>query len=124
VSDPTSRHGRRDADVRVSPASSVSSGAASEWGSRGAPWERGTLPKLSQSRPFLGLENSIGATGGTDPGPSGELSGVRDTIDKLVAQEVAGGCSPDVARRQVTGVALKYDRNVREGREPPPRKGR
>lgn len=55
---------------------------------------------------------------------AGELPGVRRTIDDMVKQERAmrPNVPPAQIRREVRGVALNYDRAVREGREPPPKR--
>jgi hypothetical protein len=52
----------------------------------------------------------------------GELPGVRKTMDEQIAQEVAGGCPYDVAAAQVGRIADSYDRDVRSGRDPYPRR--
>lgn len=54
----------------------------------------------------------------------GELRGVRDTVQKLIAQEMRGRPSSDrpAVEKQVLSVARKYDTAVREGREPLPKK--
>ena len=54
----------------------------------------------------------------------GEIRGVRDTIDKLVGQEMQGrpaSALPQV-EAHVRRVANNYERAVRDGREPPPKK--
>lgn len=90
----------------------------SDWGTRGPPW--GKRDEREPSRwlsPFPSLEASIGAQ---PPVSAGELPGVRQTMDDLIAQEVRGGCRPDVAAAQVRRVALGYDRDVRAGSTPFP----
>lgn len=55
---------------------------------------------------------------------TGELRGVRETRDKLIAQEMAGRPSKDLPKvqAQLDRVVKGYDRSVREGREPLPKK--
>jgi hypothetical protein len=85
---------------------------------------RGGKP-LAVSREEIAAAESEGlpvaVPGGRPRGPSsapiGELPGVRSTFDEIVAQEVAGGCPPDVAVRQVQRIADQYDRDVRSGRD-------
>jgi hypothetical protein len=55
-----------------------------------------------------------------DDGPrqssvTGELPGVRDTMDKILAQEISGGAKPDVARAQVERIAKQYHSEVAAG---------
>jgi len=55
-----------------------------------------------------------------DDGPrrssvDGELPGVRDTMDKLMHQEIAGGAKPEVARAQVERIAKQYHSEVSAG---------
>ncbi len=50
----------------------------------------------------------------------GELPGARHTMDRLIRQEVEGGCAPSVAEAQVRRVTGNYDRSVRSGTEPYP----
>lgn len=51
-----------------------------------------------------------------------EIRGVRRTIDDMVQQEMRGRPERDRAQvvNQVREVARRYDRDVSDGREPPP----
>lgn len=51
-----------------------------------------------------------------------EIRGVRGTMDKLVRQEreMRPGVPAEQIKREVLGVAQRYDRDVSSGREPPP----
>ncbi len=71
-----------------------------------------------------GVSGVVALPGAASGGRSShdELPGVRSTMDKLIAQEVAGGCRPDVARAQVERVARNYHRDVASGSTPYPQR--
>ena len=54
----------------------------------------------------------------------GELPGVRSTMDQMIRQEIASrpGVPVEQIRRDVQRAVTTYDRAVRDGREPPPKK--
>ena len=99
---------------------SDSEGKISEWGTRGPPWKDKPMDAPSrQWAPFTSLEASLGVT---NRDIDGELPGVRATMDEIYAQEVRGGCRPEVARAQVQKIAMSYHRDVASGRDAYPKR--
>lgn len=74
------------------------------------------------SEPFKFLKLPDYAYGDRRRDVSGELPGVRDTMDSLIRQEVAGGADPQQAAAQVRRVAEQYHQDVASGRDPYPLK--
>jgi len=72
---------------------------------------------VDRKNPFPFLSHA-----GRDWAPGAELPGVRDTRDRLIADELTRGISREVATRQVDKIVRDYDRSVSDGSTPFPRK--
>jgi hypothetical protein len=92
----------------------------SEWGTRGPPWRAAPADAPRQLDAFPSLEASL--CGSIRVNGDGELPGVRATMNEIMAQEIGGGCRPEVARAQVQRLAESYHRDVRLGRDKYPKR--